>query len=78
MVAVKTNPDKITVTVIPPGDTPDDAVRTGIVNFEGNVDVVVIIQKQEFSFLCSSCSVVRLDLGETTLPFTGLPRSIVD
>jgi len=78
MVAVETNPYKIAFTIISSGNAPDDTVSTCVPGFEGNVNVVVIIQQDEFGLLQRSSSVVGLILGKVALPFTGLPRGIID
>jgi hypothetical protein len=73
MIAVKANPDEITVTVVPSCDTSDNTVRVGIIGFEYHIDVVVFKQDLEFGFLCSGCAIVRFKLGKIALPFPRKP-----
>ena len=78
MITVERNADKIAVGIIPARNTAAYAVSCGIIGFNGNIDIIVVIEYFKFCLLAWCASVDRFKLNKITVPGASQPRFIVN
>ena len=78
MITVERNADKIAVGVIPARNTAAYAVRCCIIGFNGNIDIIIVIEYFILSLLAWRASVDRFKLNKVTVPCACLPRFILN
>ena len=69
MITIKNDHYRITISIIPSGQTLNNTVRTGIISLNSNIEVIFIKENLECCSLGRRSAIIRLELQKIVNPF---------